>query len=370
MPYKNLIMPKVRVSTGLYSHLDSIIKIDKNVLDWIKNSNATKPKKLVLDSVEEVIYSLKNSIKNGNSESMITEEVYNELNSLFPKREIRTGGNGNNMGRTLFELGLVPLVSYPLRPEKLMKASLDFKVAIKNNFVKPKDAIRNDPSYDHIIFEAEKWRNILPWDLMTSQGMFDEDFLNFAFNSKFTDIAIISYAHILLPQYKKRTDFLLEFIKSKRPRVHLEFGLGCEKSMTYAMGKLSENEACDSWGLDEKECALYLKANSEEREDLIEATLKAIKDYNIKRICVHTPKFAFSLSKYDTKKEIEALTDACYEAGLKLSDKVKSQKGKILKKKIKGFNFCLVPSFFVEHPKKITGVGDAFAAVQAVKILS
>jgi ADP-dependent phosphofructokinase/glucokinase len=358
-------MPKVKVATGLYSHLDSIIKVDKDILKWVKNSRAKKPKSIVLNSTDEVIYTLNS---NEDSESIISRKVYDKLNSLFPKRELRTGGNGNNMGKALFELGIMPLVSYPIRPKKLMNVSPNFKVALENKLKTPKEVIRkNDPDYEHIIFESSKRRNILTWDLMTSQGTFDNDFLNFAFDLKFTDIAIIGYAHLLLPKYKKRTDFLLEFIKNKRPRVHLEFGLGSEESMKYAMKRFSEHGACDSWGMNEKECKIYFKAASENIKDLTETVFESIKEYNLKRICVHSSKFAFSISKYDAKKEIEALTVGCLAASFK--DKADMQKGRIIKK-IKNYNFCLVPTFFNPRLRKITGLGDVFAAVQAVKILS
>ena len=369
MIYKNFNIPKVKVATGLYSHWDSIIKVNKNILKWIKNSKYKKSSKVVLSSIEEVIYTLKNS--NSDSESLISKKVYNNLNSLFQKMELRTGGNGNNMGRALFELGTIPLVSYPIRPEKLMKNSPNFKVALGNKIKTPKETIRrNDPEYDHIIFEYDNWRNILSWDPMSSQGIFDKDFLKFAFNPNFTDIAIIGYAHLLLPKYKKRTDFLLNFVKNKRPKIHLEFGTACEESMKYAMKRFSEKEACDSWGLNEKECKVYLKAGSEDIKDLTEAAIKAVKEYNLKRICVHSSKFAFSVSKYNIKKEIEALNSACRIASLKASGKITMQKGQIIKKKLNNYNFCLVPSFFNPKVKKLTGLGDIFAAVQAVKILS
>ena len=368
MLYRNLIMPKIKVATGLYSHLDSVIRVDKETLKWIKSFKEVRPDNIVLNSLEEVIYVLKESIKNGDSESFITKKVYNELDSLFSKRELRTGGNGNNMGRALLGLGLIPLVSYPIRPEKLMRVSPNFRVAVGNKFKTPKEAIKkNDPDYEHIIFESNKWRNILTWDVMTSQGIFDKDFLRIAFNPNFIDVAIIGYAHLLLPTYKKRTDCLLEFIKNKRPKVHLEFGLGCEESMRYAMEKFSEKEACDSWGLDEKECKIYLKAVSEDKEDLIEAALDAVKEYNLKRICVHSSKFAFSISKYNLKREIDALEAGCFAANPKAPNKL--ARGRVLKKKLNNYNFCLVPSFFNPHLRKILGLGDTFAAVQAVKIL-
>jgi len=369
MSYRNLIkLPKVKVATGLYSHLDSIIEVDREVLEWIKKSRAVKPTNLVLNSIEEVVYTLKKSKDN---ESLISRKVYDELDSFFPKREIRLGGNGNNMGRALFELGITPLVSYPIRSEEIMRASPNFKVSVGNRLTTPIKAIRkNDPDYDHIIFESKKWRDILCWDLMTSRGVFDRDFLKLAFNPNFTDISIISYAHLLLPSYKKRTDYVLEFIKKERPKIHLEFGLGSLESMRYAMEKFSENDACDSWGLDEEECKIYLKASSEDKKDLIEAALKAIKEFSLKRICIHSSKFAFSISKYDVRKEIEALSDGCLAAGVKAFGKNITKRIIPIKRKLNNYNFCLVPTFYTTSPKVLIGLGDVLAAVQAVKTLA
>jgi ADP-dependent phosphofructokinase/glucokinase len=177
---------------------------------------------------------------------------------------------------------------------------------------------------------------------------------------------------LLLPEYKKRTDIIVEALENKRPKIHLEFGLGCEKSMTYAMEKFTEYAACDSWGLNEKECKIYLKASSENKKDLIESALKAVKEYNLKRICIHSSRFAFSISKYNIKKEIEALATACFVAGLKTFDKksLRLQKSPPIKKKLDNCNFCLVPSLYNPSPKKLTGIGDVFASIQAVKILS
>jgi len=369
MFYRNLVkLPKVRVATGLYSHLDSIIKVDKKVLDWVKKSRAAKPNKLVLDSIEEVVYTLKKSVDN---ESLISKKVYDELDSFFPKRKVRLGGNGNNMGRTLFELGITPLVSYPIRSGELMRVSPNLKVAVGNRLTTPIKAVRkNDPTYDHIIFESKKWRDILCWDLMTSRGVFDRDFLELAFTPKFTDVAIISYAHLLLPSYKKRTDYILEFIKKKRPKIHLEFGLGSLESMRYAMRKFSENDACDSWGLDEEECKTYLKASSYDKEDLMEAALEAIKEFSLRRICIHSSKFAFSISKYDSRKEINALSDGCLVAGVKAFGKNITKRITPTKRKLNNYNFCLVPTFYTTSPKVLIGLGDVLTAVQAVKALA
>jgi len=257
----NLRLPKIKVATGIYSHWDSVIKVNKEVMKWVKNSKKTKPDKIKLKSMNEVIYTLNNAIKKGGKEFLISKEVYNELTSIFPKREMRIGGNGNNMGRTLFFLGLNPLVSYPIRPKKLMEASPNFRVACKNKFKIPKKSIRNDPEYEHIIFEFKNDRHIFSWDPVSSKGIFDYDFLRFACDSKFTDILILAYAHLILPKYKKRTDNIAEKLKKKRPKVHLEFGTGCKDSMKYAMEKFSEYDYCDSFGLNEKECKIYFKSN-------------------------------------------------------------------------------------------------------------
>jgi ADP-dependent phosphofructokinase/glucokinase len=359
-------LPNARVATGLYSHWDSFVSVNKDVMKWIKSSKKTKPKKTRLNSIEEVVYTLDKAVRKGGEEFLISENVYNELKSIFPKRKKRTGGNGNNMGRTLLSLGMKPLVSYPLRPERLMLASPNFRVAVKDKITIPKKVVRDDPEYEHIIFEFKKGRHILTWNPAESKGVFDNDFLKFACDSKRTDILIIAYAHLLLPEYKKRTDVVVEKLRKNRPKVHLEFGSGSEASMKYAIEEFSEHECCDSFGMDEKECKIYFKSRSESQKDLEEAALKAVKEYGINRICVHAPQFAFSVSKNNAKKELDALQSACLVAssstGIKPSVKTS-------KKKIGNYNICLVKNKINEKPRTMTGLGDAFAAVQAVKSL-
>ena len=353
-----------RVATGLYSHWDSIVKIDKKVLEWIKNSKKKKPSETV-KSLEEAVYTLDEAVKKGGMEFLISEKVYNELNSLFPKREMRLGGNGNNMGRTLFYMGFNPLVSYPIRPKKLMLESPDFRIAVGKNTVVPKKAIRDDPDYDHIVFEFKDDRHILSWDPMTSKGIFDNDFLKMACSKKLTDILVLAYAHLLLPKYKKRTDILIDELGNGRPKVHLEFGSGSEESMKYAVQKLSENDCCDSFGMNEKECVAYFKASSENVEDLIEASLNAIKEYSVKRICVHNPSFVFSISEYSSQSETEALKAA--HAGSSGSENTKQFESSV--EKAGKYNICLIRTKKSPILKNSTGLGDKFAAIQAVKSL-
>lgn len=383
MLYKNLNinlinLPKVRVATGLYSHWDSVVKINENISDWVKKAYKEKPKDSMLKSMEEVAYTIDEAIKSGGKEFLIAEDVYNRLNQFFLKREFRIGGNGFNMGNMLFLSGLVPVVSFPTRSKKLMESSPAFKVVLNDELKKPKEAMRiADIDYDHIIIELENSRHILSWDLMTSQGIFDYDFLKFASDSENIDILILAYAHLLLPEHKKKTDEIIDLLGIKRPKIHLELGLGCKDSMKYAMEKFSENRYCESLGMDEIECRTYLGAESGDLEDLKEAALNAIKEYNVDRICVHTPEFAFSVSKYDLFKEYRSLIISCLYAAARTFGELNLKVAKTLpttlepiKEKIGDYNFCLVPCLINKFPKILTGIGDGFAAVQAVKILS
>jgi ADP-dependent phosphofructokinase/glucokinase len=282
------------------------------------------------------------------------------------------------MGNMLYLSGLIPVVSYPIRSKKIMENSPEFKVVLNDKLKKPIETIRiTDPDYDHIIIELENSRHILSWDPMTSQGIFDYDFLKFASNPENIDILVLAYAHLLLPEYKKKTNEIIDFLSKKRPKVHLEFGLGCKESMKYAMEKFSENKCCESWGLNEIECKTYLGAASENKEDLIESVLQAIKEYNIDRICVHTPELVFSISKYDIIKEYRALVTACLLAAARTFGDLKINLAKNLpttvepvKEKIEEYNFCLIPSLINKFPRILTGIGDSFAVVQAVKALS
>lgn len=349
-----------KVATGLYSHWDSVVKVDKKVLDWIRDSKKTKPTGEI-KSLEEAIYTLNDAIQRGGREFLISEKVYRELDLLFPKRKMMLGGNGNNMGRALLSLGIKPLVSYPQRPKSLMKASPEFRIALEKKFTTPEKSIRNDPEYHHIIFEFENDRHILTWNPAEREGIFDDYFLKFACDKKFTDLLVLAYAHLLSPKYKKRTDAVIDQLKN-RPKVHLEFGTGSETSMRYAIERFSEN-GCDSFGMDEKECKIYFKAASEKEDDLIEASLNAINECGIKRVCVHSPSFAFSISK---GSDLEALKEACT-----VCSKLTGLKPVIesSKKRIGKYSLSLIRNKVNARPKQLTGLGDAFAAVQAVRTL-
>lgn len=355
---------KPRVATGLYSHWDSVIKVDKKILEWIKNSKKSRPSGTI-KSVKEAVYTLDEAVKKGGREFLISENVYKELDSLFPKRKMLIGGNGNNMGRALLSLGMNPLVSYPQRPESLMKASPKFRVALGKKTVTPEKAIRNDPEYKHVIFKFKNDRHILTWNPAESMGVFDNDFLKLACNKKFTDVLVLAYAHLLLPKYKKRTDIVVDGFGKNRPKVHFEFGTGSEASMRYAMERFSERDCCDSFGLNEKECRIYLNARSESMEDLADACINSIKEYNVKRICVHNPSFAFSVSFYEPKSEMEAL---------KLAYKISSGSNDVKNiqqtvRKSGKYNICMIETSKNPNPKNPIGMGDIFSAVQAVKIL-
>jgi len=384
------MFPK-NVATGLYSNWDSFIDVDNKVLEWVKKANKAKPKGIVLETIEEALHTLDKALIEDGKEFLISDSLYSKLDSIFKSRRKALGGNGFHMGRALYELGLEPLVSYPCRPRNIMMASPNFNIALKGGVKTPKEAIRdNDPEYDHIIFEFKKdlkrgimnsGRQIFSWDLMSSNGIFDYDFLERASDSRFTDVMIIGYAHLLLPEYKSKTDELIEYLDNpRRPKVHFELGRGSEESVKYAMKKFSDNNCSESWGMNEDECFVYLKAESMKLKDLIDASIEGIRNYGLKRICVHSADFAFSISKYDMKKEIKALEMGCMAAtALTLGsikdnlDNVKSLPRydiKPVKKSIDGYNLCLIPAFVNEEPKILTGLGDTFAGIQAAIALS
>ncbi|MEM3518762.1 MAG: ADP-dependent glucokinase/phosphofructokinase [Nitrososphaerales archaeon] len=380
-----------RFATGLYTNWDSFIDFNDNVLEWLKKADKTRPKGVVLDTIEEAAYILDKAIIEGGKEFLISDRLYLKLKSLFKIKKRELGGNGFHMGRALYELGFNPLVSYPFRPKSIMLASPNFKIAFKKSIKSPKEAIRDsDPEYDHLIFEFKKdlskgimnsGRQIFSWDLMSSKGIFDYDFLEIASNSNYTDVLMIGYAHLLLPDYKRKTDEIIEYIKNhKRPKVHFELGRGNEDSVIYAMKKFSDNNCSESWGMNEDECFTYLKAESMNINDLINASLEGIRNYDLKRICVHSQDFAFSISKYDMKKELEALEMGCIASTALTLGSIKDNLDKVnslprsniepIKKNIDGYNLCLIPTFLNYEPKILTGLGDTFAGVQAAIALS
>lgn len=384
------MFPK-NVATGLYSNWDSFVGVDDKVLEWVKNANKTSPKGIVLETIEEALYTLDKALIEDGKEFLILDRLYSKLDSIFKSRRRALGGNGFHMGRALYELGLEPLVSYPCRPSNLMMASPNFKIACEGGIKTPKEATReSDPEYDHIIFEFKRdlkrgimnsGRQIFSWDLMSSKGIFDYDFLERASDSDFTDVLIIGYAHLLLPDYKNKTDELIEYLdNSRRPKVHFELGRGSEESVKYAMKKFSNNNCSESWGMNEDECFFYLKAESMNLRDLIDASLEGVRTYGLKRICVHSADFAFSISKYDMDKEIEALEMGCVVSTALTLGAIKGNLDRVrslprsniepIKKSVDGYNLCLIPAFINEEPKILTGLGDTFAGVQVAVALS
>ncbi|MEM3737125.1 MAG: ADP-dependent glucokinase/phosphofructokinase [Candidatus Bathyarchaeia archaeon] len=382
-------IPKGRFATGLYTNWDSFVKVDEKTVSWVKSIGKVQPRELILTSIEEVAHTLEEAFTRGGGEHLISKELYDELNSMFSGRSKSLGGNGFHMGRALYSLGLLPLVSYPCRPPNLMAASPSFRVVDNGRLKFPKEAVREtDCEYEHIVFEFTRdlklgidaeGRQIFSWDMMSSSGLFDVDFLDYASTSKNIDVLILGYAHLLLPQHKRRTDELIDRLAhSQRPKVHLELGQGSEESVRYAMEKFSNSGCVDSWGMNEDECVTYLGAESYETSDLIEAVANGVKKYGLSRICVHSPEYVFSISRYTLERETEALQAGCLAAAAltfggssirlnlaKAKSLPTSKVVRLAKGKGEGYNLCLIPTYVNPKPKVLTGLGDTFAGVQA-----
>ena len=148
--------------------------------------------------------------------------------------------------------------------------------------------------------------------------------------------------------------------------------------MRYAMERLTG--CVDSWGLNERECVKYLGARSESLEDLSLAAYEALKEYGLTRICVHASQFALACSRLPPEVEVEALTTACRAAaaqtmggslaeGFRKAGRLpRSRVGQRIER-LEGANLIVVPAFVNPSPRILTGLGDCFAAVQAVMAL-
>jgi len=139
---KRAKMSRKNFATGLYSNWDSFINVDDKVLEWLKKTDKVRPKRIVLESVEEVSYILDKALIEGGKELLISDWLYSKLNSIFKIKRRALGGNGFHMGRALYELGLEPLVSYPCRPSSIMLASPNFQLAFKGSIKSPKEIMR------------------------------------------------------------------------------------------------------------------------------------------------------------------------------------------------------------------------------------
>ncbi|MEM2680241.1 MAG: ADP-dependent glucokinase/phosphofructokinase, partial [Candidatus Bathyarchaeia archaeon] len=374
-------MTKVKVATGLYVNWDSFIKVNDEVLNWMENFKALKPSSQILNKIEEAVYTLKEALKEGGKEYLISKNLYDALNIKFKNRVKRLGGNSYHMGKALYILNILPLVSYPCRPRNIMLASPDFMVACEGKLKTPKEAIREgDPEFEHIVFEfhedAKKGihtfgRQIFSWDEMSSKGLFDYEFLNYLPKCSSIEVLILGFAHLLLPEHKKKIDEVVELLSYEyKPKIHLELGEGSKESVKYAIKKFTDNNLCNSIGMNEKECKVYLEAESTKIKDLIEAAFNAIENYDLERVCVHSNFFAFSISKLDWKIEFEALKEACLISAaftfktfnVKKAELLPFSDVKTLKTKINSYNLTLIPTLINSKAEVLTGLGDTFAA--------
>jgi ADP-dependent phosphofructokinase/glucokinase len=131
--------------------------------------------------------------------------------------------------------------------------------------------------------------------------------------------------------------------------------------------------------MNEDECAVYLGATSREVGDLIEAAAESLRKYGLSRVCVHSPDFVFSVSKYDLEKETTALRAGCIASTVLTLGSIRenldeaatlpTSRIKPLRKRREGYNVCLLPTYFNPEPKILTGLGDTFAGVQAAIVL-
>ena len=382
------MLSAVKAATGLYVNWDTVARVDEKTLFWLKSTNKEKPRDVILRKETELAYALELALQEGGREYLVSKSLYDKVNRLFPKRERRLGGNGFNMGRALMMLGLHPLVAYPCRPKDIMYHSPPFKVATRRGTSTPREAVeKGDPSYDHIIFEMTKKSSIVPgklifsWDPMSWNGLWDHSFLEQAFNSEDTDVLCLGYAHLLLPSKNKKTDELVDRLSHQdRPMVHLEVGEGSFGSMNYAIRKFVEAGCVDSIGLNEKECVKYLGAKSEDLNNLRDSAIEAAQKFDINRICVHTQNQVFSISRIDTKREVEALrTGGAVASSLTFGARAEAVLPRVrrwfsgqkpVKKRFGKFGFCCLHSFVNKQPQVLTGLGDSFAACQAVVALS
>ncbi len=380
-------MPTTRIATGLYTNWDSVIKISRETVGWIRNSPSCQPRIEILRSKEEAIHTLQKALEGEYREFIVNRQIFDYLCHLFPNREKRLGGNGFHMGRALFEQGFLPVVSFPYRPPSILRASPPVDLVKNCKLVKPHEAIKpTDPEFEHIVFEFQEnislgiessGRHILSFDKMSSHGEFDYDFLEFIAKPKNVDVLVLGYAHLLLAKHKKRTDYLVEFLnRSRRPAVHLEIGQGCMESMRYAMDKFVDDGVVDSFGLNEKEAISYMNADSEKPEDLVCSAFSKVRESGLKRICIHTPTLAIVVSRLEARKELEALKRSVSYAVAMTYGKNRQTKWKYLLTTSKKwmhpvhertgeYNLVQIDCPLNQKPKVLTGLGDAFASTNA-----
>ena len=352
------------VFAGLFTNLDSVVR------EWeLSSFSDIKPKKPggVLKKPGEVLHALG---QDEDSEHFITKEIFEWLNTNFRKDSVRIGGNAGNAAVALGSVGIPCVVSCPVRPKPIMEKLGKYNVRIVRNgeLRSPESCIRRDHVFEHICFEERTHRHIFTWDEMSSDFWMDFDFWKKTVDC---EMLWLSGFHLVSPKYREKVNMVMDYLKGRKFRVHLEAGMGTE-TIRYAIKTLIENGCVDSLGMSENEAGMLGFKDFKNLYRLGYSLFDFISEYNLERITIHKRDWrmtAFKNNQGENMKaaEYSSVVSAARTFGEIGKNLYKAQKLKKYNvKPIRESNFILVPSCVTPEPVILTGLGDVSSAIDAV----
>ncbi len=352
----------MRIFIGLFAHWDSIIRVK----DGFLISNETKPAdpNRKLSEIAEVNHVLR---RRGDSESLITEKLYNELKKLFPERERRPGGNAANAAVALGELGRECVLSCPARPKSLMMnlAGYPISLAYQGSFVNPLKTKFDANEFEHICFEAQGYKKIFTYDTMTEEFWLDSHFWDIVQKA---DFLYLCGFHLVNEKYSHKIDYVADLLESRTFKTHMELGRGT-RTIQYAIKKLLEKNCIDSLGMSEDELELLGIQGSPVQ--IKEQALEFLNSYGLERLALHTRRYRLTVTKGDVRRNITAAEYSMQVSAARTlgsisrnMDKAKSFPLTRIKSE-RGKNFLILPVYRNPAPRVVVGLGDTSSIIDA-----
>lgn len=328
-PFSRFAPSNRRVWVGLFTHLDSVSRASVELLLQLKGLG----------------------IEEHGKEYFVDEEKFRRIDKLLDGRELRVGGNGGNAAHFLGRLGVECELSAPIRPPRLMRffhklPVFTWGVSRKNAEI----AARDDPSFEHLVIElfpplSDYRRTIISWDPMTREGWLDEGF----WENMDRGILVLSGLHLI--EHKDGVEEIIKRLMEKKVRVYVELGEPTD-TMKHAVDRLVEEGAVSHMGMNEREARELFGAGPADAQEVAHEVGCGV--------TIHNTEFAVSTEQGMLRNLVDAVEawamgDPSYYrqvATLPLKDAPPGA----------------TPSRSLPFLQRTTGLGDAFAALDAIRV--
>lgn len=329
-PFSRFSRPSRKVWVGLFAHLDSVSRASVELLLQLKGLG----------------------IEEHGREYFVDEARFRTIDKLLDGRELRVGGNGGNAARFLGELGVECELSAPIRPPELMRffhglPVFTWGVSRKNAEIAARG---DDPSFEHLVLElfpplSDYKRTIISWDPMTREGWLDEGFW------KNMDGGTLVLSGLHLVQRKEAVEDIIERLRGKKVRTYLELGEPTD-TLEYAVQRLVEEDALGHMGMNEREARALFGVGPEGAQEVAREAGCGV--------TIHNTEFAASTEGDMLRNLIDAVS-AWAMGGLSYYRQVTTLP-------LKGAPRGATPSRSLPFLQRTTGLGDAFAALDAIRV--